>query len=345
MIILLGLPNTDSWWKVPRPLLCLKCSQFSWIGDFEWAALRVWEAKIPGGSVVKNPPVNTGDPDLIPGSGRFPVEGSGDPLQYSFLGNPTARGAWRATIHGVTKESDTTYWLKQQLALQEDLGSLPGAFQRVERLGQAKEGPGGVSRARRSRRLLNASSARKPGSRIAGPGRARGYYPFSQISSPSLRSSCGWEANRKWKTAGLHPAERTSFSALRWVASSGPFLSDGLVGAGSRCGEPIRDFKEARRSWDSAHRTHSPRETSLCPEGSVCPEKVSASALGSLGQRFPGTLPELQTHLAAEKHRWEGGDVRGPRRQRFPARSPVPAPPPKERFASLPRLPPSSQPH
>ena len=79
------------------------------------------------------------------------------------------------------------------------------------------------------------------------------------------------------------------------------------------------------------------------PEGSVCErktelnaEKVSASALGSLGQRFPGTLPEMQTHLAAEKHRWEEGDVRGPRRERVPARSPVPAPPPKERFASLP---------
>ena len=44
----------------------------------------------------------------IPGSGRFPGEGNGNPLQYSCLGNPMERGAWRATTHGVAKESDTT---------------------------------------------------------------------------------------------------------------------------------------------------------------------------------------------------------------------------------------------
>ena len=37
----------------------------------------------------------------IPGSGRSPGEGNGNPLQYSCLGNPTDRGAWRATVHGV----------------------------------------------------------------------------------------------------------------------------------------------------------------------------------------------------------------------------------------------------
>ena len=41
----------------------------------------------------------------IPGSG----EGNGKPLQYSCLGNPTDRGAWQATVYGVTKESDTTW--------------------------------------------------------------------------------------------------------------------------------------------------------------------------------------------------------------------------------------------
>ena len=44
---------------------------------------------------------------LIPGWGRFPREGNGNPLQYSCLGNPMDRGTWRATIHGVA-ESDTT---------------------------------------------------------------------------------------------------------------------------------------------------------------------------------------------------------------------------------------------
>ena len=51
---------------------------------------------VPGGSVVKNPPANVGDPGLIPGSGRSPGEGNGNPLQYSCLENPMDRGAWWA---------------------------------------------------------------------------------------------------------------------------------------------------------------------------------------------------------------------------------------------------------
>ena len=45
---------------------------------------------------------------LIPGSGRFPGEENGNPLQYYCIGNPIDRGVWWATVHGVTKESDTT---------------------------------------------------------------------------------------------------------------------------------------------------------------------------------------------------------------------------------------------
>ena len=41
-----------------------------------------------GGSVVKNPPASAGDADLIPGSGKSPGEGNGNPLQFSCLGNP-----------------------------------------------------------------------------------------------------------------------------------------------------------------------------------------------------------------------------------------------------------------
>ena len=62
----------------------------------------------PGGSVVKNLFANAEDTGLIPGSGRFPGEGNGNPLWYSCLGNRKDRGAWWATVHGVTKESDTT---------------------------------------------------------------------------------------------------------------------------------------------------------------------------------------------------------------------------------------------
>ena len=57
----------------------------------------------PGGSVVKIPPASVGDVSLIPGWGRSSGEGNGNPLQYSCLGNPMDRGAWRAAVHGVTK--------------------------------------------------------------------------------------------------------------------------------------------------------------------------------------------------------------------------------------------------
>ena len=46
---------------------------------------------------------NAGDLGLIPGSGRSPEEGNGYPLQYSHLENSMDRGAWQATVHGVTK--------------------------------------------------------------------------------------------------------------------------------------------------------------------------------------------------------------------------------------------------
>ena len=50
-----------------------------------------------GGSVVKNLPAKAGYMCSIPGSGRFPGGGNGNPLQYSCLGNPMDRGAWLAT--------------------------------------------------------------------------------------------------------------------------------------------------------------------------------------------------------------------------------------------------------
>ena len=53
--------------------------------------------------MVKNLPANTGDEGLIPGSGRSPGEGNGNPVQYSYLENPVDRGPWWATVHGVAK--------------------------------------------------------------------------------------------------------------------------------------------------------------------------------------------------------------------------------------------------
>ena len=57
----------------------------------------------PGGSDGAEPDCNMGDPGSILGSGRSPGEGNGSPLQYSCLENPMDRGAWWATVHGVTK--------------------------------------------------------------------------------------------------------------------------------------------------------------------------------------------------------------------------------------------------
>ena len=53
--------------------------------------------------MIKNLPANAGDEGSIPGSGRSPGEGNGNPLQYSCLENPMDRGAGWAIIHGVAK--------------------------------------------------------------------------------------------------------------------------------------------------------------------------------------------------------------------------------------------------
>ena len=60
----------------------------------------------PGGSEVKASACNVGDLGSVPGSGRSPGEGNGNPLQYSCLENPMDGGAWWATVHGVA-ESQT----------------------------------------------------------------------------------------------------------------------------------------------------------------------------------------------------------------------------------------------
>ena len=57
----------------------------------------------PGGSDGKESICNAGGLGLIPGLGRSPGEGNGYQLQYSCLGNSMDRGAWWATVHGVTK--------------------------------------------------------------------------------------------------------------------------------------------------------------------------------------------------------------------------------------------------
>ena len=67
----------------------------------------------PGGSDSKESACNAGDPGLIPRSGRSPGEGNDYPLQYSCLENSMDKGAWQATVHGVTKSHTMT----EQLSL------------------------------------------------------------------------------------------------------------------------------------------------------------------------------------------------------------------------------------
>ena len=102
---------------------------FSWSGSPGWESLKTLKLcskcacmdicvvhvvsgyGFLGGSGVKNPPTNAGDAGdtaLIPGTGRSPGEGHGNPLQYSCLEKPVDRGTWRDIVHGV-EESWT--WL------------------------------------------------------------------------------------------------------------------------------------------------------------------------------------------------------------------------------------------
>ena len=69
----------------------------------------------PGDSVVKNPPANAGDAGSIPGSGRSPGGGNGNPLQCSCLENSMDRGAWQPIVNEGHKESDMTEQLSTAL--------------------------------------------------------------------------------------------------------------------------------------------------------------------------------------------------------------------------------------
>ena len=80
----------------------------SWVGKIRWKRDRLPTPvflDFLGGSEGKESACNAGDLGSIPGLGSSPGGGHGNPLQYSCLENPMDRGAWRATVHGVAKNS------------------------------------------------------------------------------------------------------------------------------------------------------------------------------------------------------------------------------------------------
>ena len=86
----------------------LNCSMPSFFSNMEIKRPTSRMLDLPGRSVVKNLPANSGDMGSIPALGRSPGERNGNPLQYSCFSNPMDRGAWQAIVPRVAKELDTT---------------------------------------------------------------------------------------------------------------------------------------------------------------------------------------------------------------------------------------------
>ena len=113
-----GLPWQLTWERIH--LQCRRPWFYSWVRKFPWR--RDWLPTpvflgFPGGSDSKESARNAGDLGLIPGLGRSPGGGHGNPLQYFCLENPMDRGAWWAKIHRVEKS-----WARQkQLSTQREL--------------------------------------------------------------------------------------------------------------------------------------------------------------------------------------------------------------------------------
>ena len=100
------------WWWFSHSVLSTSCDAMdcSLAGSPVHGMANVLSG-FPGSSDGKESSCNAGDPNLIPGSGRSPGEGTGNPLQYSCLLNSMDRKAWQATVHGATK---SRIWLSDQ---------------------------------------------------------------------------------------------------------------------------------------------------------------------------------------------------------------------------------------
>ena len=89
------------WYSSLKILFILKKIFVLWLCKKMCSLLK--DTLASHGSLVKNPPANAGDLSSIPGSGRCPGEGNGNPLQYSCLGNHMDRGVWQDTVHGAAR--------------------------------------------------------------------------------------------------------------------------------------------------------------------------------------------------------------------------------------------------
>ena len=111
------LPNSSGWWRLisSRFLVRTSCHKTAHANGYSgawpgWAVsltvpplTGLWKPCVPGGSDGDVSACNTEDSGLIPGSGRFPGEGNGYPLQYSCLENSMDGGAWQPIVRGVAK--------------------------------------------------------------------------------------------------------------------------------------------------------------------------------------------------------------------------------------------------
>ena len=79
------------------------------LSNFQTVQSSIANCSLPWLFSGKESACSAGDVGSIPGLGRFPEEGNGNPLQCSCLGNPMDRGNWQATVHEITEELDTIY--------------------------------------------------------------------------------------------------------------------------------------------------------------------------------------------------------------------------------------------
>ena len=96
--------------------------------------------------MAKNPPASAGDAGSMPGSGRSPREGNGNPLQYSCLENSMDRGAWWVTVHEVRHDSDGACTLKKK---KKKMEGRKGEKENRKKADRKKERKGGRKEERR----------------------------------------------------------------------------------------------------------------------------------------------------------------------------------------------------